>query len=371
MNLPFLLSIVATTIEMTTCFVCVSIMLHAKQVFWDRSRRILTMGSAFCGILAASFVLVSIFGIDEGGSTYSLMPPMLCLMFMAMHIVMTLYPISVIHPEWLNTRHFFYLFAPVAVLGFFYIHILDWTVIQTTQDIWENITELDVIIRLCNLLAMLPYCMILFLLPRKKRHKRTSFGWMVNFSLGLTLICVVHIVLMLTFNTTLLIILPLLAALFYFKSMGHELGDRLRPSTVEEEAVFSLPENRILEQETSSELKEAPMEPDLWSRVTRIMETEEAWRDPDLTLVSMAHSCATNVTYLNQIIRQETGRSFKEMVKEKRISCVVEQLKENPDTDIQAAFFAAGFRSRTTAWRNFKEIKGMSPQEFRLKLREQ
>lgn len=85
----------------------------------------------------------------------------------------------------------------------------------------------------------------------------------------------------------------------------------------------------------------------------------------------MAHRCATNVTYLNQIIHQKTGRSFKELVNDKRIACVVRQFRDNPDTDLQAAFFAAGFRSRTTAWRNFKETQGMSPQEFRLKLREQ
>lgn len=196
----------------------------------------------------------------------------------------------------------------------------------------------------------------------------SSIAWVFNYSFGITAICVTHIVIMLTLNATLIIILPLLAAIFYFESMGYELEDRLRPSVQEEKEDSPMEE---FDEEMVPSSEEVPLEADLWDRVTRIMDTEEAWRDPDLTLVSMAHRCATNVTYLNQIIHQKTGRSFKELVNDKRIACVVRQLRDNPDTDLQAAFFAAGFRSRTTAWRNFKETQGMSPQEFRLKLREQ
>ena len=99
------------------------------------------------------------------------------------------------------------------------------------------------------------------------------------------------------------------------------------------------------------------------------MDTEEAWRDPDLSLMELTHRCATNVTYLNRIIREETGGGFKEMVNRKRIASVVEQLQENPDVDLQDAFFNAGYRSRITAWRNFKESMGVTPTEFRATLR--
>ena len=60
---------------------------------------------------------------------------------------------------------------------------------------------------------------------------------------------------------------------------------------------------------------------------------------------------------------------FKEYLNSKRIKSVASQLRKNPDLDIQEAFFNAGFRSRTTAWRNFKEMLGMSPSEFRQTLR--
>ena len=59
----------------------------------------------------------------------------------------------------------------------------------------------------------------------------------------------------------------------------------------------------------------------------------------------MARRCGTNVTYLNRIIRQETESGFKEMVIQKRVASVAEQLQNNPECDIQEAFFNAGFRS--------------------------
>ena len=98
------------------------------------------------------------------------------------------------------------------------------------------------------------------------------------------------------------------------------------------------------------------------------MEKEEIWRDPDLSLVSMARRCGTNVTYLNRIIRQETNSGFKEMIINRRVAAVADQLRNDPECDIQEAFFNAGFRSRTTAWRNFKDVMGVTPSEFRQSL---
>ena len=49
----------------------------------------------------------------------------------------------------------------------------------------------------------------------------SSIAWVFNYSFGITAICVMHIVIMLTLNATLIIILPLLAAIFYFESLGY------------------------------------------------------------------------------------------------------------------------------------------------------
>ena len=133
------------------------------------------------------------------------------------------------------------------------------------------------------------------------------------------------------------------------------MKDRLEP----DEEVADIPETVP---------EELPAEFGLWTRIGIVMDQEEAWRDPDLSLGDLAKRCGTNTTYLNQIIHGETGTNFKTFINSKRIDYVSRQLREHPGLDVQTAFFDAGYRSRITAWRNFKEIVGVTPTEFRKQL---
>ena len=71
---------------------------------------------------------------------------------------------------------------------------------------------------------MVPYCFILFLLPYNRRQSSASFRWIIQYSLGLSIICGIHIVLMLSYNPVLFVVLPLMASTFYFFSTEYELG---------------------------------------------------------------------------------------------------------------------------------------------------
>lgn len=360
-NLLFLLALAATAVEMTACFLCARNLIQLHKEDWDRSRRILTLGAAFSGFMALLVVLANIIGtIHE--LPFFILQPWVGLLYMSMNIVMALYPISVIKPEWLTPKNGFILFLPVLLLAILYLFFTDrWTLLYAPEHIWKNLSQPDVIARLVSLFLMFPYCLIPLLLPYKYYKSSAYHRWIVLYSLVLLLICVTHIALMLTNNGILLILMPLLATNFYVFSTEYELEERLRPSKRQAE---------VIQQVEETDLASVPMEPDLWARICHIMDQEEAWRDPDLSLSSLSKLCATNVTYLGRIIQQETGKGFKEMVNAKRVESVVNQIKENPDIDVQTAFFNAGFRSRTTAWRNFKDITGMSPADFRLSLKQ-
>lgn len=355
MNLLYLLSIVATSVEMTACLICARQLWRMRGDSPDRSRRLLAMGSIVSALMAA----VALWGSIAAPALMSqsmLLPPWLGLVYMSMHIIMTLYPISVVRPDWITPRHFFVLFLPILVFGVLYLFFIGrWTVLTSPADIWSNWTTPDVLDRLCALFVMLPYCLILFALPYNYRRSSASFWWVVSYSVGITIICVAHIVLMLNGNPVLIILLPLLAASFYILSTEYELEDRLSPgANVSTESAPMVP----------SSADDSLRELELWDRVCRLMDQDQIWRDPDLSLSAMARSCATNVTYLNQAIQQNTGGGFKELLNTKRIASVVAQLQENPGMDIQEAFFNAGYRSRTTAWRNFKEIMGVTPTNY-------
>lgn len=360
-KLLFLLSLAATTMEMTACFICARNLIKLQSEDWDRSRRMLTIGAIFSGVMALFVVLGNLISTVHE-LPFFLLQPWIGLLYMSMNIVMVLYPISVIKPEWLTPRNGFILFAPVLLLAILYLLFTDrWTLLYAPEHIWNNITQPDVIARLLSLFLMIPYCLIPLLLPYKYYKSSAYHTWIVTYSIGLIIICFTHIALMLTNNGYLLILMPIMASTFYTFSTEYELKERLRPSKRQAE---------VIQQVEETDLASVPMEPDLWARICHIMDQEEAWRDPDLSLSSLSKLCATNVTYLGRIIQQETGKGFKEMINAKRVESVVNQIKENPDIDVQTAFFNAGFRSRTTAWRNFKDITGMSPADFRLSLKQ-
>ena len=362
MNWMFLLSLAATAIEMAVCLLCARILWHIQTEDYDRSRRMLAMGSLASGLIAA-IALAGIFSLDFSMSTPPvLLRPWLGLLYLSMHIVMTLYPISVVKPDRLVPKHFFLLFSPIAVIGLASLLFIGrWTPLDSTQAIWENLGKPDVLLRLASQLVMLPYCAVLYALPYNYHKTSATFWWILNYCFGLTAICVVHIVFMLTFRLPLMIILPLIASAFFYLSTEYEITERLRPGKEAQDE----PDKPEPHHPTEAIPADYPAEFGLWSRICQIMDQEEAWRDPDLSLGSMAHRCTTNVTYLNRIIRDETGSSFKDLLNNKRIESVTTQLRENPSLDIQTAFFNAGYRSRTTAWRNFREITGVTPTEFR------
>ena len=363
MPLFFLLSIVATSIEMTVCLSSTyHLIWRTKQKGRDRSRSLLILGSLVCGIMAL-FAVALIIITEMLQIPPAMLNPGMGLVYMALHIILTLYPISVVKPGWLTLKRVFILFSPVVFIGLLSLFFTGrWTSLPTPESIWQNLGAPDVLLRLAPLVLMIPYCLILFLLHRNYKYSSASHWWVFKYSMELLLLCGLHIGLMLTLSPTLFIILPVAVAFFFIFSSGFELNERLVPGKIRAEA-------GVPAAATPAPAEEAP-ETDLWARICQLMDQEEVWRNPDLSLNSFSRLCATNVTYLSRILRQETGSGFKELVNAKRIASVAAQLKENPEADIQDAFFNAGFRSRTTAWRNFKEIMGISPAEYRASLKQ-
>lgn len=353
MQLPYVLSIIASTVELTICLVCAHQLLRLRELSGDPSRRLLALGSFLSGALALSVVAANI-AMANAKLTTLVLQPWVGLVYMIMNIVMTLYPIKVVRPDWLTPRRYFFLFLPTLVLAVVYLCFTNhWTLLHGPQDIWAHALEPDVLARLAGLFIMIPYCLILFMLPYNYQHSSASIAWIWRYSLGLMSICLVHVALMLTHYPPLFILMPLAAAAFFYLSTMYELEERLLPITRENPA-----------EDAGVPAAEA-LEPELWPRIVRLMDRQQVWRDPDLSLSTMARLCATNATSLNRTIKQETGSSFKELLNTKRIEHVAAQLRNNPATDIQEAFFNAGFRSRTTAWRNFRDIMGVSPTDYR------
>lgn len=69
-------------------------------------------------------------------------------------------------------------------------------------------------------------------------------------------------------------------------------------------------------------------------------------------------------TYIGEAFKRNTGMTFVEYITQRRIDYVVSALKENPEVNVQGLFNYVGYRQRSTAWRNFQKITGLTPTEF-------
>ncbi|MCA3696462.1 AraC family transcriptional regulator [Aquidulcibacter sp.] len=97
-----------------------------------------------------------------------------------------------------------------------------------------------------------------------------------------------------------------------------------------------------------------------------VVEAEAYWRDPDLTLASLARKLGTNTTYVSRALNEGLGQSFSAFINARRVkeaqALLVEKAQE---ADLMAIAFDAGFNSKASFNRAFSEFAGMSPSAWR------
>lgn len=109
------------------------------------------------------------------------------------------------------------------------------------------------------------------------------------------------------------------------------------------------------------ELKKQLLYSDLTKQIIQIVQTEYT---EDLTLKSIAKILHVNVMYLGQVFKKETGKSFSKYLNHYRINLAKELLLQSkePVNDIADRI---GYRNQGYFYKNFKNLVGQSPGEFR------
>ena len=98
--------------------------------------------------------------------------------------------------------------------------------------------------------------------------------------------------------------------------------------------------------------------------LNEVISNPDVWQNPDLTIDDIARIVGTNRTYLQMAAKYKGYVSAMDMIHHIRIEYVCQQLRTVSSPQIQNIFYDAGYRSRTTAWRNFVNIMGCTPTEF-------
>ncbi|MPM15432.1 hypothetical protein SDC9_61803 [bioreactor metagenome] len=102
----------------------------------------------------------------------------------------------------------------------------------------------------------------------------------------------------------------------------------------------------------------------LIEKLDSYMANHQAWRDPDLSLNMLAAELCTNRTTLSKVLREYGYGSYTNYINKLRIEDFLTQAESGNYANFQESFFIAGFRSRSTAFRNFRQYAGMTPSEY-------
>jgi ABC-type antimicrobial peptide transport system permease subunit/AraC-like DNA-binding protein len=103
------------------------------------------------------------------------------------------------------------------------------------------------------------------------------------------------------------------------------------------------------------------------------MELKQFYRDPELTLRSLAETLGLNPNELSRVINSALKKSFNDFINEYRIAEVIRKMQE-PAYDrltLLGIAFDSGFNSKTTFARAFRRVTGKTPGEYSAALKKE
>lgn len=182
--------------------------------------------------------------------------------------------------------------------------------------------------------------------------------------------------------TSLLVIITLMAAALYFKAAHLDLQRRFDNAMVQlEEWKRTLHQAREATCPVNSAEK-APSDgqadpssassPEtenlrlraLYDRLLMRMDSEKLYCREDLDETTLARELGTNVKYLSQCIQQCDGHSFSIWLATYRINHALSLISANPLVDVMTLCHESGFASHSTFNRHFKNVIGMTAQQY-------
>lgn len=340
-------------------FLC-GIFLWMRRSEGDLSRRYLIMTCLFGGIVYVMRLLLD--GSLRGPSGYSILPVQNLIGGILYIIILYLYPVRVINRDWFSKK-----FKNLIIIPGFILIVILFAIrpycreLLSFEDIWSNISEWDVIIRLVILfLGILPFTVMLLCIPYNYMKSSAYHRWILSYSFNIQLIGILYIIFMLT-GSQLVSGIHLLVNIYLCASATYyELFVRFKVSNEVREQI----KVEAIELNSDKSNIDDESENPLISQIYRLMDEQQIWKNPDLKLGELASMMNTNRSYLSKAIQNAGYKNYSDMINRRRISEFVEMAKNGNIDNVQDAFFSVGFRSRETALRCFKKYVGVLPTDY-------
>lgn len=283
-----------------------------------------------------------------------------------LRLLFLIYPLEVIKHGVSRMIIYPLIYSPVvALLIIGQFSGIDYTPISSFQHMLQNVGKLDVLFRIFSLIVLFLYSFVLFFLPRNLRKCATDKCFIPRFVLFFCLMGVTYSITLIMNWKLVGFVHQILWMTLFFSITYWELKERLVVKEAEETVCST--EDEAAQSEGIAETVEpeqAPVNDELWEKILHVMNELEGWRNPEMSLNSLSEQVLSNRTYVGDAFKRNTGMTFSEYVTKRRIDDVVAVLTRNPEAQIQEAFLNAGYRQRSTAWKNFHKIMGVSPTEF-------
>lgn len=102
----------------------------------------------------------------------------------------------------------------------------------------------------------------------------------------------------------------------------------------------------------------------LWQKLCRLMDEDEVWRNPELTLDQLAAMAGSNRTRIGTLVQEAGYEGYKDFINRRRLDALLDLLDAGQVTAIRDAYLNVGYQSKMTVLRHFKTYLGMTPSEY-------
>ena len=362
----FQFAIIATTIEMTLCLSCSILLWLRRKETGDKSRHVLTGVSFSCVVWSVGKYFEYIGHPDANIYTNILSPEhsffgLLCL------ILYFFYPVIVMRPRWFSWRRVLLFILPWLLVSLPYLLKIPFRLLTHAGDILTYITEFNVWWRVLTVSIVAVYMILLLILPFNWRNSSADSSWVRRYTLAIALMAVFYFGYQLTLWMPFHLIHQVYVGLFFVYYTYFELEERLMPVTISSSAPTAEEHEEIQAHPEASDIAasvSADTSDHLWRRIKHELDEKQAWKDPELTVDMLSRLVGSNKTYVHQAFATYGGTNYKDYVNRRRVDFIVIELRSKPNQNLENLFYRAGYRSRTTAGRNFKEIMGISPSDY-------
>lgn len=105
------------------------------------------------------------------------------------------------------------------------------------------------------------------------------------------------------------------------------------------------------------------------TQLTDIMNNQQLFLQPELTIEDLATRLETNRTYISKLVNIQYGMPFRDYLNKLRIDYSKHLMQDEPDAVIEYIALKSGFNSSSQFIRKFKEVENMTPSTWRSQLR--